>query len=65
MIVKATSLAKRIDLRDACGHLVLKPSVDGEDILLAKLYLAISQGGTITVKLPKKRAQKFIYGESK
>jgi len=64
MHVKATSLAKKIDLRDKCGNLQLRPQNDEEAVLLSAIYRAMVFGGTITAKVTGKPAVKFTFEKS-
>ena len=50
MKVKATSAGKKVDLRDRCGNLHLRPSCDEEAELLSAIYRVLIFGGTITAK---------------
>lgn len=56
MIVKATSLSKKVDLRDRCGNLQLRPQTDDEAAVLSALYCTLRIGGTLTIKLKGKKA---------
>ncbi len=65
MILKATSLNRKTDLRDACSRLDLKAACPDEAVLLAELYLAIRCGGRITVKRPRSRSKAFAFSAEK
>ncbi len=57
MNVKATSLARKTDLRDKCGNLQMRPQCVEEAILLSAIYRAMVFGGTITVKVEGEKAK--------
>jgi hypothetical protein len=69
MRLKATSAAKKLDLRDFCGHLDLRATSEIESELLALMHNVFVAGGTITVapsreakKMNSRIKGKFIYG---
>ncbi len=64
MHIKATSLARKIDLHDKCGNLHLKPQCDEEAVLLSAIYRAMVFGGTITAKVNGSKAVKFKFEKS-
>lgn len=58
MQVKATSIGKKVDLRDACSKLTLVAACEDEALFLAVLHNTIVCGGKI-VAYPGKKAQKL------
>jgi len=56
MIVGGKSTGKKIDLRDECGELKLKPETQEEAKFLAFLYLVTRLGGTIELTRGEKQA---------
>ena len=54
MQIKATSLGKKIDLRDACARLAMSARCEDEALFLAVLHNTIVAGGKITVQPGKK-----------
>lgn len=55
MRVKATSPAKKMDLRERCGHLDLRSDCQAEQEFLSALYRVMVQGGTAYAKPSKDR----------
>lgn len=65
MKVKATSTGRKIDLRDRCGNLNLRPSCDAEAELLSAIYRVLVLGGTVSAKPAKdKQAVKITWNRS-
>lgn len=58
MQIKATSLHKKVDLRDGCRSLNLTAACPEDAILLAALHNIIVAGGKITIR-PSKTAKKM------
>lgn len=65
MRIKATSMGKKVDLRDACSKMTLGATSEAEALFLAVLHNTIVVGGKIVLYPGKKASKlnKFVKGK--
>lgn len=63
MRVKATSTAKKVDLRERCGYLDMRPQCDAEAELLSAIYRVLIGGGTVYARPNNGKATRIKFNK--